>query len=456
MGSTPSSQEAEPLLGARTLLIVDDNPVERDVYRQYLLRLGKGQFSFLEAEDASDALRICETLHVDCMLLDFELPDVDGFDLMDQLRNMNGEIVPPVIMVTGRGSESLAVQAMRRGAMDYIVKADVAPASLWRTVVSAIDRAESRQRLVQERRAREEVEQSLRQSDERARLLVDGVRDYALMLLDPDGRVQCWNHGARQLLGYPAAQIIGQPIRQIFAPEDGVAGVCDRELRAAAHGQSCTMARWYVKKGGERFWGQGSMTAVLDDYNALRGYALILHDGSEKKQHDACERRAEMSCDPCPPVEAFSVVTCVTALLEPLLQALQAQGMPVTLQLEAAPMTVATNKLLLEQSVRALLAVVVAQASARPLTVRVRRLGQQAEVSVQDRGPGWSADQQLAFFTSPPEGAWAAPGLSKVPQLATLRRDLEAMGGTLWVHSVLGQGSTFCLRLPLMARGDPG
>lgn len=115
----------------------------------------------------------------------------------------------------------------------------------------------------------------------RLQLLIDGITDYAVYLIDRDGRVASWNTGARRLKGYEAAEIIGKPYATFFTPEDRASGVPDLALRTAATGGRWEQEGWRVRKDGTRFWAMAVLDAVYDD-GALIGFAKVTRDISER------------------------------------------------------------------------------------------------------------------------------------------------------------------------------
>ena len=119
------------------------------------------------------------------------------------------------------------------------------------------------------------VESDVRESDQRFRLLVEAVRDYAIFLLSPDGTVLTWNEGAQRLKGYVPEDIIGQPFTRFYTPEDLQSGLPQRLLaRAAAEGRA-EHEGWRVRKDGARFWANVVITALRDNTGNLRGYLKI-------------------------------------------------------------------------------------------------------------------------------------------------------------------------------------
>ena len=125
----------------------------------------------------------------------------------------------------------------------------------------------------------------LRLSEERFRLLVDGVKEYAILMLDPEGNVLSWNAGAERLIGYRAEEILGLPISR-FYPEDAAPPSAEEALAIAAHEGHYREEGWRVRSDGSRFWADVTLTALRDRGGALRGFATITHDMTERRAAD--------------------------------------------------------------------------------------------------------------------------------------------------------------------------
>ena len=123
---------------ARTLLIIDDDIVDRQAVTRALRALGSACVVH-EASDGRQGLELALAQPVDCILVDYRLPDLDGLELLVLLRE-RPEIEAPIIMLTGEGNELVAVEAMKRGAHDYLPKAQLSPDSLYRVVANAIEK----------------------------------------------------------------------------------------------------------------------------------------------------------------------------------------------------------------------------------------------------------------------------------------------------------------------------
>jgi PAS domain S-box-containing protein len=134
--------------------------------------------------------------------------------------------------------------------------------------------------------ARRHAEEAIRQSEERYRLLVEGVRDYAIFVLDPDGRVMSWNPGARRLKGYEAEEIIGRHVRTFYEPADQERKHPEDELRVALAEGRYAEEGWRVRKDGTRFWASVTITPIFDREKRHVGFAKVTRDLTERKRAD--------------------------------------------------------------------------------------------------------------------------------------------------------------------------
>ena len=138
---------------SRIILIVDDSPEDRALYRRYLLRAREYSYTFLEASSGQQGLELWQQQPVDAMLLDYRLPDLEGLELLAQLQAISQQSYLPVIITTGQGNEAIAVQAMKAGAQDYLVKGEITPENLHLAVNEVIEtaRLHTQQQLEQQR-----------------------------------------------------------------------------------------------------------------------------------------------------------------------------------------------------------------------------------------------------------------------------------------------------------------
>ncbi|HZS68178.1 MAG TPA: MASE1 domain-containing protein [Burkholderiales bacterium] len=158
--------------------------------------------------------------------------------------------------------------------------------------------------LAQLQAAREELEtrvaqrtSALAESEQRFRLLIESVVDYAIYMLDRAGRVASWNAGAERIKGYKAEEIIGQHVTRFYVAEDVAAGKPARDLEIAAHEGHFAEEAWRRRKDGSTFWASVVTTAVRDDSGELLGYAKVTRDLTERKRVEAELVRAKTEAE---------------------------------------------------------------------------------------------------------------------------------------------------------------
>jgi PAS domain S-box-containing protein len=140
---------------------------------------------------------------------------------------------------------------------------------------------------------RRQQEEKLRLSEERFRLLVDAVSDYAIYMLDKDGTVISWNSGAQRIKGYTAAEIIGRHFSRFFIPEDIEAGNPWKELAQARTTGRAEMEGWRVRSSGDRFWARVTLTPVYDPAGHLAGFAKVTQDLTQRRHTEEMETAAK-------------------------------------------------------------------------------------------------------------------------------------------------------------------
>ncbi len=131
----------------------------------------------------------------------------------------------------------------------------------------------------------------VRHSEERFRLFVDAVQDYAMFMLDPEGYVVSWNVGAQRIKGYQSAEIIGKHFSCFYSPEDLQNGKPQTELRLAAKNGRFEDEGWRLRKDGSRFWASVVLTAVHDDAGKLIGFGKVTRDFTERMRAEETLRR---------------------------------------------------------------------------------------------------------------------------------------------------------------------
>ncbi len=138
---------------------------------------------------------------------------------------------------------------------------------------------------------RRRAEESLRESEERFRLLVEGVKDYAIFMLDPAGMVVTWNLGAERIKGYRGEEIVGQHFSRFYTDEDIRAGKCETELEIVGREGRFEDEGWRVRKNGARFWANVVITALRDASGKLVGFGKVTRDLTERRAAEEARLR---------------------------------------------------------------------------------------------------------------------------------------------------------------------
>src|SRR5213596_1274477 len=181
----------------------------------------------------------------------------------------------------------------------FAVNREIGVSARMRAQVSALNteleqRVEQRTAAVQsEIAARIATEQKLRASEELFRLLLDGIKDYAVYMLDPEGRVASWNVGAARIKGYSTEEILGKHISCFYTAEDREAGMPVRTLQSAIATGRFEGHGLRVRKDGSTFWAHVVILPIYDDSGKLRGFSKVLHDVTERKQVEEALRESQ-------------------------------------------------------------------------------------------------------------------------------------------------------------------
>lgn len=131
---------------------------------------------------------------------------------------------------------------------------------------------------------RRKSEAALAASEERYRLLVESAQEYAMFMLDPDGRITSWNTGAERIFGYREDEALGMDGHVIFTKQDRAAGVPEAEMATALRAGQASDDRWHLRRNGSHFWANGVMEALRQEDGTLRGFAKVLRDNTKPKE----------------------------------------------------------------------------------------------------------------------------------------------------------------------------
>jgi PAS domain S-box-containing protein len=140
---------------------------------------------------------------------------------------------------------------------------------------------------------RKQGEIELRQSEERFRLMVEGVKEYAIFMLDTSGHIVSWNDGAKRLKGYNANEIIGKHFSTFYTAEDLETRKPERELRIAIETGKYEEEGWRVRKNGSLFWANIVITALFNEQNKHIGFSKVTRDLTERRENEEHLRQSE-------------------------------------------------------------------------------------------------------------------------------------------------------------------
>jgi signal transduction histidine kinase len=374
----------------RTVLIVDDSPEDCEMYRRYLLRDQEYQYTVITAGLGQAGLALIQQHQPDIVLLDYQMPDLNGLEFLSQLRTQ--QTVLPVVMVTGRGDEEIAVQSMKMGAQDYIVKEKITPDSLRSTVNGAIEIS----RLTSQLQQQVEREQAARAEAEKA----NRVKDEFLAVL---------SHELRS----PLNPILGwSKLLQN--------GKLDEAKTAHA---LATIER-----------NANLQAELIED---LLDVSRILQGNLSLKMN------------------SLNLAATMRAAMETVRLTAEAKSIEIETNLSAEVGNVLGDATRLQQVIWNLLsnAVKFTPENGR-VSVQLEQVGNQAQITVIDTGKGISADFLPHVFDSfrQADGSTTRQFGGLGLGLAIVRQIVELHSGTVWAESRgEGLGATFTVRLPLMS-----
>ena len=256
-----------------TILIIDDSVDDRENYIRLLKKALETNFRCHETTEGKAGLAAIDEFHPDCILLDYSLPGANGLEVLKWIK---GQHDIPTIMLTGQGNESIAVQAIKMGANDYLSKSAMTVETLCHSIRIAMEHHYLQNKI-------DEQTKLLFKNELRYQQLIDGVKDHAFCWLDKDGRVEVWNSGAERLMGYTETEASAQPIAIFYTDEDRHNGLPQTALdQALAHGKF-THEGWHVRKDGSRFWANVQIDALHHANGQLLGFVKITRDFTERR-----------------------------------------------------------------------------------------------------------------------------------------------------------------------------
>ena len=263
------------------ILIVDDD--SKSLLGMEALLAGPGR-KIVVVSSGRDALRQLLRQDFSLILLDVRMPDMDGFETADLVRQSERLRHIPIIFLSAVDTlEADVYRGASKGAVDYLFK-PVVPEVLKAKVSVFVDLFHINERL---------KTKAVQQSEERFRLLVESMEDYAIFMLDPEGRVTSWNNGAERIVGFRQDEIVGHHFGRFYTPEERSQDLPKEALTFAATKGRSEQEGWRVRKDGRRIWANTIVSTLLDERQAIVGFSVVMRDLTDRRAAEEALRESE-------------------------------------------------------------------------------------------------------------------------------------------------------------------
>ncbi len=307
------------------ILLIEDQQVDATMREHQLDGLRALGLSFEHCKSITEGLRRLQNGSITIVLLDLSVSgQVDNVEKIHESFPLI-----PIVVLTKSNDKDTGIASLNCGAHDYIGLDELDLHSLCRAMNYAIARKQTK--VFQNKRGvrndgeslqtfpasslRKNIESTFGSSaihrklsgekpahkalegEERYRLIVAGVKDYAIFMLDPNGFIESWNEGARRLKGYEEAEIKGKHFSLFYAQEDQQNDIPDAHLRNALERGSFACQGWRLRKDGSRFFTDVVITPLVDAEGLLRGYTKVTRDATESMlvQKEIADARMRLS-----------------------------------------------------------------------------------------------------------------------------------------------------------------
>jgi PAS domain S-box-containing protein len=254
------------------ILVVDDDVKTLAAMEALLSGPGRNIFT---ASSGTEALRLLLREDFALILMDVRLPVMDGFETAALIRQRERFRYTPIIFISAIDTlESDVFRGAASGAVDYLFK-PVVPQILQAKVSVFVDLFHKNEQLKL---------QAIRQSEERFRLVVESLQDYAVFMMDPSGRVSTWNLGAERIVGWTQQEAIGKLFGSFYTSEDEAKGLPGHALKESAFAGRYEEEGWRLRKDGAPFWANVVVTSLVDDHGELVGFSAVFRDLTGRKK----------------------------------------------------------------------------------------------------------------------------------------------------------------------------
>ena len=266
------------------VFIVDDSIEDRTVIRLMLEEAAGREWEFVEEEKGGFALERLEVESPDCILLDYQLVDMDGLKFLDEVNRRFGPLRFPVVMLTGSGRTSVAVNALKAGAQDYLSKDLIRSERLLRAVEGAIDRI----RLLRERDAQQARMANTLSRLELLEIAVESATESIVItdnqLHPPGPRIVFANRAFSAITGYSIEEVLGQSPRLLQGPKTDRA-VLDRLRHCLEQGEPFSGSVINYRKDGSEFVLDWSVAPVFGPNGSATHYVAVQRDVTARESY---------------------------------------------------------------------------------------------------------------------------------------------------------------------------
>jgi PAS domain S-box-containing protein len=291
MSAQESAAIAKPAIPARpAILIVEDEIILAKDLQESLIEMGYDAYAI--ASSAEAAIARAQERRPDLVLMDIRIKGRhDGIQTAIILKN---KFSPAIVYLTAHADDVMVERAKQTEPFGYMLK-PVNPVELRTTVEIALyrhqleqARAEKAELEKRQQMAIMELRRAVNENNESFRMMIEAVKDYAIVMLDVDGRISSWNLGADRLTGYCKEEIVGQHFSKFYTADDLAAHKPGQELEAAVRLGRMDDLGWRVRKDGTQFFADVLITAVHDSGGQLRGFSTVTQDVTARRN---AERR---------------------------------------------------------------------------------------------------------------------------------------------------------------------
>jgi PAS domain S-box-containing protein len=281
----------------RTILVIDDSAAARERYRRYLIQDEAHRYTILEAQSGEEGLALWQRHQPDTTLLDCQLPDLDGLEWLAQKSIQIQQPCVPVIVLIEQGNEPIAMQAIKAGAQDYLIKEQITPERLHLSVNRAMETAELLQinvQLQQSIHQYQQTEVALHQREQRFRAIFDNMFQF-IGALTPEGTVIEGNQTALTAIAADRSDVIGKPFWETpwWTHSPQLQAQVKQAIARAANGEMVRFESEHIWADGSTGFVDFSLKPVLDEAGKVIMLIPEGRDITERKQVEVQLRQQE-------------------------------------------------------------------------------------------------------------------------------------------------------------------